>query len=997
MIGQTVSHYRIISKLGEGGMGTVYVAEDTLLGRRVAIKSLKIAAVPSQKNYRARFLREARAASRLNHPHIATVHDFGETDDGQPYLVMELIDGQSLSDVLLEESLPVDRAVGIVKQVVEAIAEAHRHGVVHRDIKPSNVVLNHRNEVKVLDFGLAKHVDRDDLTTQRIGESATQTLEGVVVGTPAYLSPEQALGTPVDKRSDIFSIGTLLYESLTGARAFSGNTVGELFAQVIRDDPPPPSQLNPHVPKALDRITLKALEKKIEDRYQTADDLLADLNTLDFEATRTIRSQPGIATRLRYSIAQLSSRTNARTAVMLCAALLLGVLLSLVWFYRPRSNSHQPSPEAKRLYDAGTAALRDGSYVKASKLFEQAIQQDKQFPLAHARLAETWIELDYEDRATDEMLRVTELVPNLSALPALDLLYLQAITGMVRRNYQGAIENFEEIVRRVPEDQKAPAYADVGRAYERARDVNRAASSFEEVTRREPQAAAAFLRLAKIYGRLQQNDKALATFDKAQSLYEAQGNVEGKAEVFYQRGSYLNLGDKLPEAKEELRHALDLALTTDNKSQQIKILLQLGGVFYSTGETLRAEEYATRAVELARAEQLDNLTTDGLIDIGNALFLRGEYGEAQKRFESALQIATTNKGRRAEARALLSLGSLLVQQGRGGKAVSYLETALAFYREGNFGRETSQALLLLGTANEQQGNNEAALESFNEQLKLAQQVEDLAQVAQTHAAIGLLLLHQERFTEALTHYEKSYRLNKSLGLDPKIIYDLFNKGNLLWQLGKYPEARETLKQASDAASSPGGVNKSVLARIHLIKAQMALSELKYGEAIAENRKAVALGDPENKDFFVRTSYTAGLAQLKSGTSTAIASCQKAFDTATQANSSPWIVSSAQLALAEALLAKGEAANAKALALQAQETFARLGQRHSEWRAWLIAAQSSRRLKDETKVAEYAARAEALLKAFEKALGVNEYRSYLSRPDVRWYRQQLDELLPGANN
>ena len=327
--------------------------------------------------------------------------------------------------------------------------------------------------------------------------------------------------------------------------------------------------------------------------------------------------------------------------------------------------------------------------------------------------------------------------------------------------------------------------------------------------------------------------------------------------------------------------------------------------------------------------------------------------------------------------------------------MSYLEPALAFYRQGNFGRETSQALLLLGYANEQQGNNEAALESFNEQLKLAEQVKDVPQMAHTHAAMGLLLLHQERFTEALAHYEESYRLNKSLGLDPKIIYDLFNKGNLLWQIGKYPEARETLKQASDAASSPGGVNKQALARVHLIESQLALSELNYSEAVAESRKAVALADPRDKDFFVQASYTAGLAQLNSGTSSAVASCQKAFDTATQA-SGPRIVSSAQLALAEALLAKGDAANAKALALQAQETFARLGQRHSEWRAWLIAAQSSRRLRDEAKVTEYAARAGALLKAFETALGVNEYRSYLSRPDVRRYRQQLDELLPGAN-
>ena len=285
MIGQTVSHYRILSKLGEGGMGTVYVAEGTLLRRRVAIKSLKLASVPGQTHFRTRFLREARAASLLNHPHIATVHDYGETEDGQPYLVMELIDGQSLNDLLRADSLPVERTIDIIKQVTEAVAEAHRHGIVHRDIKPSNVVLNQRNEVKVLDFGLAKHTEPDDAARLE-GASVTHTLEGVIIGTPSYLSPEQALGLPVDRRSDIFSIGSVLYECLTGTPAFAGKTLGEIVAQVIRDDPPPPSKLNPHVPPELDRVTLKALAKKTEARYQTAEDLLADLKPVDFTKNR---------------------------------------------------------------------------------------------------------------------------------------------------------------------------------------------------------------------------------------------------------------------------------------------------------------------------------------------------------------------------------------------------------------------------------------------------------------------------------------------------------------------------------------------------------------------------------------------------------------------------------------------------------------------------------------------------------------------------------------
>lgn len=996
MIGQTISHYRILSKIGEGGMGTVYVAEDILLGRRVAVKTLKVPSAQTHKSFRTRFLREARAASLLNHPHIATIHDYGETEDGQPYLVMELIEGQSLNDLLSQNTLTPDRAIEIVKEVAEAIAEAHHHGIIHRDIKPSNVALNQRNEVKVLDFGLAKQIEPSGLETQRFGETAdltvTKTLEGVVVGTPAYLSPEQALGAAVDKRSDIFSIGSLLYECLTGKPAFAGKSLPEIFAQVIRDDPVPPSQVNPRITAQLDRVTLKALAKKTEARYQTVDDLLEDLKAIDATLEEgPTASRKSITAQLSSSLPRLSLK---HWTVLLGVALLIALLA--LWASTRRRISAEPSAEAMQLYQAGATALRNGNHIKAGNLFEQAIKTDAQFPLAHARLAEVWSDLDYDEKASNEMLHVSELAPNLSSLPPIDMLYVQAITATVRRNYQGAVEKFEELVRQLPEDQKPSGYFDLGRAYERVRDFDKAIASFETVVQRDPQAAPAFMRLGVLYGRRRKDAEAVAAFNKAQAMYDAQGSVEGTAEVCYQHGAFLNLGDKLPQAQEQLQRALDLAITAENKPQQIKILLQLGGVYYSTGETLRAEQYATRAVELAGTEQLDNLTTNGLIDIGNTFFLRGEYGEAQKRFERALQIAKGNKGRRGEARALLSLGSLSVQQGNGGNALSYLEPALAFYRQGNFNRETLQALLLFGYANQLQGNNEAALESFTEQLKLAGQVDDIAQVAHTHAAIGLLLAYQERFTEALSHFDESYRLNKQLGLDPKTGYDLKHKGDLFWQLGHYSEARDALKQAFDIANRPGGVDKQLLAWIHLAKARMALSQLHYEEAVSEIRKATALGDTQDKDFSVQVTYTGGLASLTSGTSHAgTENCQNAVDIATRAGT-PRLISSAQLALAEALLARGDAANALTFALQAQQTFARLGSRHSEWRAWLVAAQASHRQQDQKKVDEFAARAAGLLTALESRFGGDAYHSYLSRPDVVQYRRQLDELLPGAN-
>src|SRR3989442_10679368 len=280
MIGRTISHYRIVEKIGEGGMGVVYVAETPLLGRRVAIQTLTARRLTEEPHFRPRFLREGRAISALSHPRIAMIHDYGETEDGEPYIVMELVKGETLGDLMKKEELTIPRAIEIIEQVGEALAEAHRHGIIHRDIKPSNVAIDQRGEVKVLDFGLAKQITPGVLDgTDPEGQTLlnTHTLEGVIVGTPMYLSPEQALGVDVDARGDLFSLGALLYECIAGRPPFHGASKVEICAKVIRDDPPRPSQFNSDVSAELDGITLKALQKKPEARYQTMDELVAEL------------------------------------------------------------------------------------------------------------------------------------------------------------------------------------------------------------------------------------------------------------------------------------------------------------------------------------------------------------------------------------------------------------------------------------------------------------------------------------------------------------------------------------------------------------------------------------------------------------------------------------------------------------------------------------------------------------------------------------------------
>lgn len=297
MIGKTVAHYRITSKLGAGGMGEVFLAEDTRLERKAAIKFLP-AEFAEDPERRARFLKEARAASALNHPHVCVVYDVGETEAGLPFIAMEFVEGETLDALVKQGPLEISRIVAIGVQVADALDAAHSRRIVHRDIKPSNISLDERRRVKVLDFGLAKRLphtaDRGDRT-----EDFQQTQQGMVVGTPSYMSPEQALGKDLDHRTDIFSLGVVLYELATGQRPFSGANFAEILNKIVHAQPPAIARLNYDVPPELERITLKCLQKLPDRRYQTARELMVDLQNLSRELEHgTVINEPALASRV---------------------------------------------------------------------------------------------------------------------------------------------------------------------------------------------------------------------------------------------------------------------------------------------------------------------------------------------------------------------------------------------------------------------------------------------------------------------------------------------------------------------------------------------------------------------------------------------------------------------------------------------------------------------------------------------------------------------------
>ncbi len=355
MIGKTISRYRIVEKLGGGGMGVVYKAEDTTLGRNVALKFLP-EELSRDRHALERFKREARAASALDHPNICVIHDIGE-HEGQPFIVMQFLEGQTLKPRIAGGPLKVGELLELATHIADALDAAHAKGIIHRDIKPANVFVTGRGQAKVLDFGIAKLLRPEGETT--VGETATETRGAP--GTLPYMAPEQLQGEAVDARTDLYTLGVLLYEMATGERPFREDIATRLIDAILHQAPTTPRAINARVPPELERIILKCLEKNPENRYQSAKELGVDLR------------------RLRGATSDTAVRVAARTrapwrmmvpawavAGVLGAVLLAAVFLIGLRFGQPGTETEVPwrtftIPEDREVYSPSISP--DGRHI----------------------------------------------------------------------------------------------------------------------------------------------------------------------------------------------------------------------------------------------------------------------------------------------------------------------------------------------------------------------------------------------------------------------------------------------------------------------------------------------------------------------------------------------------------------------------------------------------------------------------------------------------------
>ena len=592
MIGRTVGAYRVLAQLGEGGMGVVYKALDVRLQRHVALKALPAHA--STEDLRRRFLQEARAASALNDPHIITIHDV-LSEDGTDFLVMEFVEGRTLRDIVGDGPVPIESALDWTARIAGALSLAHAAGIVHRDLKPGNIMVTGRGLVKVLDFGIAKVAPRGEADT-----TGAMTRAGMVLGTVEYMSPEQARGGDVDHRSDIFSLGAILFELLTGKRPFQAANTFALVHAILHEPIRPVGTLRPDIPEQVDAIVRKALERSVTARYQTMDEIAGDLRAALSAASAT-RVLPATAATPVRGRGSRSWRWIAGAAVL--AAIAIGIYPRVAdWRGRggARSTSAMPAPAvvaapatAFEHTQVGLGLLqrfdRKGNVEKAIASFESAIALEKSFAPAWAGLARAYWR---QQKAT------SDTAWNARAIDAAR----QAVT----------LDPF-----------LAAGHVSLGFAHLAAADRPAAKAALEHALVLEPNNADAYRGLGDLVegeGRL---EEAARHYEKAVALNGADWDLARLAGTIpYRAGRYAEAVGWYERAA---------AAAPDSAVPQSL----LGAAKHMQGD------YAAAAAAFQRSIAIQPSATV-YTNLGTALFYQGKYREALPAFEKAVEMMPSN-------------------------------------------------------------------------------------------------------------------------------------------------------------------------------------------------------------------------------------------------------------------------------------------------------------------------------------------------------------------
>ena len=655
--------FRIVRFIAAGGMGEVYEAEDAALNERVAVKTLRPELALTDTAF-VRFKQEIQLSRRVTHPNVCRIHDLWQhrAPGGRTvhFLTMELLEGETLAARLEREGkLAPDVALGILRQMAEGLEAAHAAGVVHRDLKPSNVMMV-GERVVITDFGLSRSLSA-------VGLTAT----GGALGTPAYMAPEQIEGGEIGPATDVYSLGVLLYELVTGVLPFRGGSAMALAVKKLRETPAPPSSLVEGLPASWDRGILGCLAQDAGARFQSARAVLAEVEG----STRTALP--------RKKRAFGSWQRMAGVAVLT----VLAAVLPLRWL----SGGYRPTAEAQRWYDRGVTALHEESPYQARLLLEKAVAADPQFPGAHARLAQALAELDMADRAREALLRADGLRDEPGGLT-------DAVRHFVLRDFGESAKLFA----------RAGAGLDTAKALALNGAVDEATARYEGLLKAEPENAAAWLQLGVLRHRLRQWAGALEAYGKAEEAFRLRVNLEGLTAVALRRSETLILTKDLARSEEDLRAVMEMARATKYEYLEAVTLARLGTVAARGGKFGEAREIAGRVGQMARGVGYSQLQAQSYFDLGFAYHSQFKYEEALEAYLTSLRIAEEERLQRAAAAARLRVAEVLVRLKKGGEALEYLRAAEEYYRGTRDPQSVLTARMVRVDAQIAEGKNEEA-------------------------------------------------------------------------------------------------------------------------------------------------------------------------------------------------------------------------------------------------------------------------------------------------
>jgi tetratricopeptide (TPR) repeat protein len=969
--GSSVSHYRLIRPLGAGGMGEVFLAQDLQLDRMVAIKFLT---APADDHARRRLLREARAAASLDHPCICAVYEVGTDPVGGDFIAMQHVEGELLAARLRDGRLGSDEAIGLCAQIAEALAAAHRRGIVHRDLKPRNVIITPSGAPKLLDFGLAKRVvetptDSDEITASQL------TDPNALLGTPGYMSPEQVRGQRVDARTDVFALGCVLYECLTGRRAFAGSTTADTVGQILHVDPPAPSAIVPGVGAACDAACLRMLAKNPADRFQSAEETLGALRSLLPSVSAGSRGLTGVTPRPILLQTRDAARARPWRAALAATAIAAGIWLAIARPWRPNVLDPAP-PGAAHWYDVGVEALREGSFAGARDALNEAIGLHPSFVQAYSRLADACAELDDDDCAQKALLRVTQLVPDRGRLPRDEQQRLEAVQFSALREHDKAIAVYKSIADRHPTD--PGAWVDVGRAREAIGQRPEARMDYQRALGVDPQFPAAHLRLGAVVAQGGDLTQGLASLDEAIRLYDVLANEEGKAEGLLRKATALNNAKQPDVAKDAIDHVLQLARDRKYLSQQIRARFELARVNLAKGQLTDAESTARSAVDDATAASLFSIAANGLIDLAGATASASGADAADALLERAMALAKAHGAVRPEMRAKLQQAAFRSAQRRWDDAVRLAEEPLRFYT-GRYPRQESTARNILAQAYEELERYDEASRLSAASLRFAEAKNDPGLITTALYNVAGLMKKQGRLTEALAQYERIERLHRERQ-DPALAFDLPNRAEIYILLGRGRDAATLLDDVDRNISRGEEAYVRQRGRVTFLRALQASIEQRWNDAQRSADAAAAVYRTAGPAPTDNTIFTAALAEhararLARGTvetASLVRSLDGCQSAGTKREISYWI--------AQTLLARKAWNEAYAVSHAAWTAAAARGNPELGWRLAAVAAQAAGNGAVAPDGASMPARSEADLRLVSAALG-DSAAAYLSRPDL----------------